>query len=74
MTALYVALLIVGGILAVVELVRSRLTDLVAWAVLVVVVALLLQKATRSHLQEQRCTQLRKRVTRVEAQWREATM
>ncbi len=42
MTALYVALLIVGGILAVVELVRSRLTDLVAWAVLVVVVALLL--------------------------------
>jgi len=42
--------------------------------IVVVVVALLLQKAARTHLQEQRCEQLRKRVTHVEARWREAAM
>jgi hypothetical protein len=42
--------------------------------IVVVVVALLLQRAARTHLQEQRCDQLRKRVTRAEAQWREAAM
>lgn len=45
-----------------------------AGTIVAVVVALLLQKAARTHLQEQRADQLRKRVTHVEAQWREAAM
>jgi hypothetical protein len=42
--------------------------------VVVAVLGLLLQKAARTHLQEQRCEQLRERVTRGEAQWHEAAM
>jgi hypothetical protein len=42
--------------------------------VIVAIGALLLQKAARVHLQEQRCSELRKHVGRVEAQWHEATM
>jgi hypothetical protein len=45
-----------------------------AGAVIVAIGALLLQKAARVHLQEQRCSELRKHVGRVEAQWHEATM
>ncbi len=40
MTALALALVIVAGILAVVELVRSRGTALLGWAVLAVALAL----------------------------------
>ena len=44
-----------------------------AGGLLVLVVgALLLQKAARAHLHEQRCEDLRSRVSRVEERWHEA--
>jgi hypothetical protein len=45
-----------------------------AGTIVVAVGALLLQKAARTHLHEQRCDRLRKHVARAEAQWREAAM
>jgi hypothetical protein len=45
-----------------------------AGTIVVAVGALLLQKAARAHLHEQRCDRLRKDVARAEAQWREAAM
>ena len=48
---------------------------LVAGGVLVLVIgALLLQKAARVHMREQRKDRLRTHVGRVEAQWHEAAM
>jgi hypothetical protein len=41
MTSLQIALIIVAGILAIVELIRTRAQGLIAWAVLAVVIALL---------------------------------
>jgi len=44
-----------------------------ACGLLVVTVgALLLQRAARAHLHSQRCDELQKRVSRVEARWHEA--
>src|SRR6188472_3023100 len=45
-----------------------------AGTIVVAVGALLLQKAARTHLHEQRCDRLRKHVARAEAQWHEAAM
>ena len=45
-----------------------------AGGLLVVIVTVLVQKATRAHLAAQRCDQLRKRVSRVEARWPEAAL
>ncbi len=46
MNALVLALVIVGGVLAVVELVRSRMSALLAWGLLAVAVALLVPALT----------------------------
>jgi hypothetical protein len=50
------------------------LLAIAAGAIVIVVGALLLQKAARIHMHEQRCDQLRKRVARAEAHWHEAAM
>jgi hypothetical protein len=45
-----------------------------AGAVVVAIGAMLLQRAARVHMQEQRCDDLHKHVGRVEARWHEAAM
>jgi hypothetical protein len=42
--------------------------------VILVIGAVLLQRAARTHMHQQRCDELRQRVSRVDARWHEAAM